>query len=1227
MHVPSLFSHPKTHRVPLFRMRSATAAPSDFDIEAARAAVANAGLSPRRPSDFDATRLPASRLNRNEPSIRSVRTAGGARRIVSEGRGRARRVRRSFPDVQPEAMLGEVPHAPGSVFENNPTELVAAELEAQRLADRKAHAAEKARKEAARADIARQEAQRIHASRIEANRQREAVEAAAREREERIRLEREGVAAEPERNRIESAYEANKMRLGEKQESRHELALREAQRLRALRDSQRDSHAHPSTGERESAEAMSEARSKAAVVDEHQAGPISGSETTRISAGDVSAMRASQSERPIREKSVFVESGEKELPPVPQELRVKSLAPPLEYSLPRSELYRSGSLNDDLANAQLSRSYVQTEPDSIKFAEMAMASFGTVQSTSDFPDYLNRTSKQEPLVAGGTLPEYRRMATEKSRMLEDHPVNAKGRKTLGPTMMIPTASHMHHISAKQIAREEAERAAGQPSPAISEAPNGATTVHTIQAKEAPVSGAEPEPKRFGVGETVSLDQAAPFAASIPTMAAAKAVEDAKKEKAEEKARAMRAAEEAGLVAAARAQAEAERKAKAEAEAERKAKAEVEARAKADAEAKAKAEAEAKAKADAEAKAKAEAEAKAKADAEAKAKAEAEAKAKADAEAKAKAEAEAKAKADAEAKAEAEAKAKADAEAKAEAEAKAKADAEAKAKAEAEAKADKEAKARAETIAQGASMDDVPAYMRETGIRSNGLPRYLRQNITNYLKNANMSQRQGATVPTPTKGTMTASQSSPVPVVKEVKTAAPAPASTASPVRGAGGRAVVLLEPSAITPRPDAKPLVITQNVPVSETPKPDGPVTVPAVSTAVPAMTKSESMPAVPCGDATLGKASLSDRYGLYFVGEATGKPELAKSLVARETPKSNVVASLPGAAVPRAAPPLKDALHTLRSDEPKLNPPLSVTGRQDSFDTSASVRALPPRSRTGSAESTVIAPSTQVSTGATSRVIEENESGHVSGAAPPIREALPWGHRVTAEPSVSTKPAAPAADTTGGAAATLKESVKEAVAAPTMPGKVAAMQTAGAEAQAMPSLGATGEATREGVKEAASAPAPTTEAVDSKNTFKEAVKEAVSSPSAGEKVAAMRSAGSEAQGSSLGETAQATREAVSEAHAAKQGAAASAPSTEVAPNTSAQDTTESSTAPASEAAAETTAAGKTSEGEKAGVANAVKSAIGEKADVPSAVKNTLGEKADVSSVVKNAVSDNAEAK
>ena len=1179
MHVPSLFSHPKTHRVPLFRMRSATAAPSDFDIEAARAAVANAGLSPRRPSDFDATRLPASRLNRNEPSIRSVRTAGGARRIVSEGRGRARRVRRSFPDVQPEAMLGEVPHAPGSVFENNPTELVAAELEAQRLADRKAHAAEKAREEAARADIARQEAQRIHASRIEANRQREAVEAAAREREERIRLEREGVAAEPERNRIESAYEANKMRLGEKQESRHELALREAQRLRALRDSQRDSHAHPSTGERESAEAMSEARSKAAVVDEHQAGPISGSETTRISAGDVSAMRASQSERPIREKSVFVESGEKELPPVPQELRVKSLAPPLEYSLPRSELYRSGSLNDDLANAQLSRSYVQTEPDSIKFAEMAMASFGTVQSTSDFPDYLNRTSKQEPLVAGGTLPEYRRMATEKSRMLEDHPVNAKGRKTLGPTMMIPTASHMHHISAKQIAREEAERAAGQPAPAISEAPNGATTVHTIQAKEAPVSGAEPEPKRFGVGETVSLDQAAPFAASIPTMAAAKAVEDAKKEKAEEKARAMRAAEEAGLVAAARAQAEAERKAKAEAEAERKAKAEAEARAKADAEAKAKAEAEAKAKADAEA------------------------------------------------KAEAEAKAKADAEAKAEAEAKAKADAEAKAKAEAEAKADKEAKARAETIAQGASMDDVPAYMRETGIRSNGLPRYLRQNITNYLKNANMSQRQGATVPTPTKGTMTASQSSPVPVVKEVKTAAPAPASTASPVRGAGGRAVVLLEPSAITPRPDAKPLVITQNVPVSETPKPDGPVTVPAVSTAVPAMTKSESMPAVPCGDATLGKASLSDRYGLYFVGEATGKPELAKSLVARETPKSNVVASLPGAAVPRAAPPLKDALHTLRSDEPKLNPPLSVTGRQDSFDTSASVRALPPRSRTGSAESTVIAPSTQVSTGATSRVIEENESGHVSGAAPPIREALPWGHRVTAEPSVSTKPAAPAADTTGGAAATLKESVKEAVAAPTMPGKVAAMQTAGAEAQAMPSLGATGEATREGVKEAASAPAPTTEAVDSKNTFKEAVKEAVSSPSAGEKVAAMRSAGSEAQGSSLGETAQATREAVSEAHAAKQGAAASAPSTEVAPNTSAQDTTESSTAPASEAAAETTAAGKTSEGEKAGVANAVKSAIGEKADVPSAVKNTLGEKADVSSVVKNAVSDNAEAK
>ena len=1169
VHVPSLFSHPKTHRVPLFRMRSATAAPSDFDIEAARAAVANAGLSPRRPSDFDATRLPASRLNRNEPSIRSVRTAGGARRIVSEGRGRARRVRRSFPDVQPEAMLGEVPHAPGSVFENNPAELVAAELEAQRLADRKAHAAEKAREEAARADIARQEAQRIHASRIEANRQREAVEAAAREREERIRLEREGVAAEPERNRIESAYEANKMRLGEKQESRHELALREAQRLRALRDSQRDSHAHPSTGERESAEAMSEARSKAAVVDEHQAGPISGSETTRISAGDVSAMRASQSERPIREKSVFVESGEKELPPVPQELRVKSLAPPLEYSLPRSELYRSGSLNDDLANAQLSRSYVQTEPDSIKFAEMAMASFGTVQSTSDFPDYLNRTSKQEPLVAGGTLPEYRRMATEKSRMLEDHPVNAKGRKTLGPTMMIPTASHMHHISAKQIAREEAERAAGQPAPAISEAPKGVTTVHTIQAKEAPVSGAEPEPKRFGVGETVSLDQAAPFAASIPTMAAAKAVEDAKKEKAEEKARAMRAAEEAGLVAAARAQAEAERKAKAEAEA----------------------------------------------------------RAKADAEAKAKAEAEAKAKADAEAKAEAEAKAKADAEAKAEAEAKAKADAEAKAKAEAEAKADKEAKARAETIAQGASMDDVPAYMRETGIRSNGLPRYLRQNITNYLKNANMSQRQGATVPTPTKGTMTASQSSPVPVVKEVKTAAPAPASTASPVRGAGGRAVVLLEPSAITPRPDAKPLVITQNVPVSETPKPDGPVTVPAVSTAVPAMTKSESMPAVPCGDATLGKASLSDRYGLYFVGEATGKPELAKSLVARETPKSNVVASLPGAAVPRAAPPLKDALHTLRSDEPKLNPPLSVTGRQDSFDTSASVRALPPRSRTGSAESTVIAPSTQVSTGATSRVIEENESGHVSGAAPPIREALPWGHRVTAEPSVSTKPAAPAADTTGGAAATLKESVKEAVAAPTMPGKVAAMQTAGAEAQAMPSLGATGEATREGVKEAASAPAPTTEAVDSKNTFKEAVKEAVSSPSAGEKVAAMRSAGSEAQGSSLGETAQATREAVSEAHAAKQGAAASAPSTEVAPNTSAQDTTESSTAPASEAAAETTAAGKTSEGEKAGVANAVKSAIGEKADVPSAVKNTLGEKADVSSVVKNAVSDNAEAK
>ena len=115
------------------------------------------------------------------------------------------------------------------------------------------------------------------------------------------------------------------------------------------------------------------------------------------------------------------------------------------------------------------------------------------------------------------------------------------------------------------------------------------------------------------------------------------------------------------------------------------------------------EAEAEAKAEAEAAAKAEAEAEAKAEAEAAAKAEAEAEAKAEAEAEAKAEAEAAAKAEAEAEAAAKAEAEAEAAAKAEAKAAAEAEALAKAEAEADVEKDEEKESKLEEEVEGDSV--------------------------------------------------------------------------------------------------------------------------------------------------------------------------------------------------------------------------------------------------------------------------------------------------------------------------------------------------------------------------------------------------------------------------------------------------------------------------------------------------------------------------------------------
>ena len=150
----------------------------DADLAAARKAVMNAGLvTPKRRTKAKAT----------EPSVRTVRTTTGLRRIVSED-APVRRTPRKFTNMTAEAMLGEVPHAPASVFAVGGPAVQAVEFNERR------DGAESGYK-SSRSEIAREEAARIHARRF--RRERANADAIA-EREARRLAEEQEEEEEPE---------------------------------------------------------------------------------------------------------------------------------------------------------------------------------------------------------------------------------------------------------------------------------------------------------------------------------------------------------------------------------------------------------------------------------------------------------------------------------------------------------------------------------------------------------------------------------------------------------------------------------------------------------------------------------------------------------------------------------------------------------------------------------------------------------------------------------------------------------------------------------------------------------------------------------------------------------------------------------------------------------------------------------------------------------------------
>ena len=150
----------------------------DADLAAARKAVMNAGLvTPKR----------RTKTKADEPSVRTVRTTTGQRRIVSED-APVRRTPRKFTNMTAEAMLGEVPHAPASVFAVGGPAVQAVEFNERR------DGAESGYK-SSRSEIAREEAARIHARRF--RRERANADAIA-EREARRLAEEQEEEEEPE---------------------------------------------------------------------------------------------------------------------------------------------------------------------------------------------------------------------------------------------------------------------------------------------------------------------------------------------------------------------------------------------------------------------------------------------------------------------------------------------------------------------------------------------------------------------------------------------------------------------------------------------------------------------------------------------------------------------------------------------------------------------------------------------------------------------------------------------------------------------------------------------------------------------------------------------------------------------------------------------------------------------------------------------------------------------
>ena len=151
----------------------------DADLAAARKAVMNAGLvTPKRRTKAKAT----------EPSVRTVRTTTGLRRIVSED-APVRRTPRKFTNMTAEAMLGEVPHAPASVFAVGGPAVQAVEFNERR------DGAESGYK-SSRSEIAREEAARIHARRF--RRERANADAIAEREARRLAEEQEEEEEEPE---------------------------------------------------------------------------------------------------------------------------------------------------------------------------------------------------------------------------------------------------------------------------------------------------------------------------------------------------------------------------------------------------------------------------------------------------------------------------------------------------------------------------------------------------------------------------------------------------------------------------------------------------------------------------------------------------------------------------------------------------------------------------------------------------------------------------------------------------------------------------------------------------------------------------------------------------------------------------------------------------------------------------------------------------------------------